>query len=61
MLSDKFRYVAMDFETTGLDVSKDEAIEIWIVEIDINWNIVKQFKSFLKPEKNISELKSLVA
>ena len=61
MLSDKYRYVAMDFETTWLDVSKDEAIQIWIVEIDINWNIVNQYKSFLKPEKNISELKSLVA
>lgn len=61
MLSDKYRYVAMDFETTWLDVLKDEAIQIWIVEIDINWNIVNQFKSFLKPEKNISELKSLVA
>ena len=61
MLSGKYRYVAMDFETTWLDVSKDEAIQIWIVEIDMNWNILNQFKSFLKPEKNISELKSLVA
>ena len=61
MLSDKFRYVAMDFETTGLDLSKDEAIQIWIVEIDTDWNVVKQFKSFIKPEKNISELKNLVA
>ena len=61
MLSDKFRYVAMDFETTWLDVSKDEAIQIWIVEIDLNWNVVNQYKSFLKPEKPVSELKNLVA
>ena len=61
MLSNKFRYVAMDFETTWLDVSKDEAIQIWLVEIDVNWNIVNQYKSFLKPEKPVSELKSLVA
>ncbi len=61
MLSDKYRYVAMDFETTGLDVSKDEAIQIWLVEIDINWNIIKQFKSFVKPQKNIWELKTLVS
>jgi len=61
MLSDKYRYVAMDFETTWLDVSKDEAIQIWLVEIDVNWNIVNQYKSFLKPEKPVSELKSLVA
>ena len=61
MLNNQYRYVAMDFETTGLDVSKDEAIQIWLVEIDINWNVIRQFKSFLKPEKDVSELKSLVA
>ena len=61
MLSENFRYVAMDFETTWLDVSKDDAIQIWLVEIDKDWNIINQFKSFLKPEKNILELKSLVA
>ena len=61
MLNDKFRYVALDFETTGLDVSKDEAIQIWLVEIDVEWKVLNKFKSFLKPEKDVSELKTLVA
>ena len=53
MLSDKFWYVAMDFETTWLDVSKDEAIQIGLVEIDKtacetlrlnrpNWNVIEE-------------------
>ncbi len=61
MLNNEYRYVAMDFETTGLDVKNDEAIQLWIVEIDVNWNIIKQFKSYIKPQKNVEELKSLVA
>ena len=61
MLSDKYRYVAMDFETTGLDLSKDEAIQIWLVEVDIFWNVVRQFKSFIQPDKPVSELKTLVS
>jgi len=61
MLSDKYRYVAMDFETTGLDLSKDEAIQIWLVEVDVFWNVVRQFKSFIQPDKPVSELKTLVS
>lgn len=61
MLNRKYRYVAMDFETTWLDLQKDEAIEIWLVEIDVEWNVINEFKSYIKPEKNITELKSLVA
>ena len=61
MLNKNFRYVAMDFETTGLDPKKDEAIQIWLVEVDINWNVIKEFKSFLKPQKDIKELRDLVA
>ena len=60
MLNNEYRYVAMDFETTGLDVKNDEAIQLWIEEIDVNWNIIKQFKSYIKPQKNVEELKSLV-
>ncbi len=61
MLNKNFRYVALDFETTGLDPKKDEAIQIWLVEIDIDWKIIKEFKSFLKPQKDIKELRDLVA
>lgn len=61
MLNKNFRYVAMDFETTGLDPKKDEAIQIWLVEIDVNGKVIKEFKSFLKPQKDIKELRDLVA
>ncbi len=60
MLNKNFRYVALDFETTWLDVKKDEAIQIWLVEIDIKWNFLKEFKSYIKPQKDISELKNIV-
>lgn len=61
MLNKNFRYIALDFETTGLDPKQDEAIQIWLAEIDENWKLVKEFKSFLKPQKDIKELRDLVA
>jgi DNA polymerase III alpha subunit (gram-positive type) len=61
MLNKNFRYVSMDFETTGLDVNKDEAIQIGLIELDVNGKPIQEFKSFIKPQKDISELKDLVA
>lgn len=61
MLNKNFRYVAIDFETTWLDVKKDEAIQIWLVEIDDKWNFLKEFKSYIKPKKDILELRDIVA
>ena len=60
MLNSQFRYVGIDFETTGLDINKDEPIQIWIIEIDGNGKIIDQFDSLIKPTKDISELKSIV-
>lgn len=34
MLNPHYRYIALDFETTGLDIHSDEPIQIGIVEID---------------------------
>ena len=34
MLNPSYRYIGLDFETTGLDFEKDEPIQIGIVEID---------------------------
>ncbi|HCB52040.1 TPA: hypothetical protein DEP21_05780 [Patescibacteria group bacterium] len=36
MLNSDFRYIGLDFETTGLDPAKDEPIQIGIVEMDIS-------------------------
>lgn len=60
MLNSKYRYVWLDFETTWLDTNKDEPIQIGIVEIDHNLKIIDKFESLIKPNKDISELKSIV-
>ena len=61
MLSKKFRYIWLDFETTWLDLYKDEPIQLWIVEIDVNWNIIDQYQTLLRPEKELKELKNIVS
>lgn len=35
MLSSQYRYIALDFETTGLDLHTDEPIQIGILECDV--------------------------
>lgn len=50
----------MDFETTWLDPSKDEPIQIWIVELDTQGKIIDQFQSLIKPSKKTDELKDIV-
>ena len=61
MLSKKFRYIWLDFETTGLDLLKDEPIQLWIVEIDIEGNVIDQYQTLLRPEKEFKELKNIVS
>lgn len=61
VLSSKYRYIGLDFETTWLDLIKDEPIQLWIVEIDINWNIIDQYQTLLHPEKELKELKNIVS
>lgn len=60
MLNPKYRYIWLDFETTGLDPKKDEPIQIWIVEIDSNGHILHQYSSLIKPAKKTDELKDIV-
>ena len=50
----------MDFETTGLDVNKDEPIQIGIIEIDHTGKIIGEFQSLIKPDKKTDELKHIV-
>ena len=61
MLSKKYRYIWLDFETTGLDLLKDEPIQLWIVEIDIDGNIIDQYQTLLRPQKELKELKNIVS
>ena len=61
VLSSKYRYIWLDFETTWLDLLKDEPIQLWIVEIDVNWNIIGEYKTLLHPQKELKELKNIVS
>ncbi len=61
MLSPAYRYLAFDFETTGLDTKKDEAIQIGIVEFDHTFQIIDTYSSLIKPNKDIKQLKSIVS
>ena len=61
MLSSRYRYIGLDFETTWLDLLKDEPIQLWIVEIDVNWKIIDQYQTLLRPQKELKELKNIVS
>ncbi|MCX6825480.1 MAG: 3'-5' exonuclease [candidate division SR1 bacterium] len=59
-LQNKYKYIGLDFETTGLDVSKDEPIQIGIIELDENGKIIAEYQSLIKPDKKTNELKQIV-
>ena len=61
MLRDNLRFVALDFETTGLDVHNDVPIQIWLLEFDAKGNIIGGFQSLIYPEKTVKELRSIVS
>jgi DNA polymerase III epsilon subunit-like protein len=60
MFNPNYRYIGIDFETTGLDTHKDVPIQIGIVEINANGEIIDTFESLIKPQKDIQELKNIV-
>jgi len=60
LLNNKYRYIGLDFETTGLDITKDEPIQIGIIEIDENGKIIGEYQSLIKPDKKTDELKHIV-
>ena len=55
-----YTYIGLDFETTGLDITKDEPIQIGIVAIDANGKVTDSFQSLIKPNKKTDELKHIV-
>ncbi len=58
--SNHYKYIGLDFETTGLDVNKDEPIQIGIVTLDEQGNVKEKFQSLIKPNKKTDELKHIV-
>ncbi len=60
MLNPDYSYLFLDFETTWLDTIKDDPIQIGCLVIDAEGNELKRFSSWIKPNKPINELKSIV-
>lgn len=60
LLNNKYRYIWLDFETTGLDITKDEPIQIGIIEFDGEGKIIGEYQSLIKPDKKTDELKHIV-
>ncbi|MCX6822676.1 MAG: 3'-5' exonuclease [candidate division SR1 bacterium] len=58
--SKQYKYIGLDFETTGLDITKDEPIQIGIATLDENGNIKEKFQTLIKPNKKTDELKHIV-
>lgn len=50
MLNPAYRYVSLDFETTGLDTQKDHIIQVGVVLFDDTGKIVDEFVSLIRPE-----------
>lgn len=50
MLNPAYRYVSLDFETTGLDTQKDHIIQVWVVLFDTTGKIIDEFVSLVRPE-----------
>lgn len=55
------KYIAFDFETTWIDLNKDEPIQIWIIVFNNKFEIINTYSSLIKPKKDIKELKDIVS
>jgi len=54
------KYIIYDLETTGLDHTKDQPIEIGIIKIDDITKEIEEYDIFIKPQQPISdEIKNL--
>lgn len=60
MLTPTYNYLFLDFETTGLDTTKDEPIQIGLLLIDAQGNTVNTYSSLIKPSHRSEELKTIV-
>ena len=60
MLNPAYKYLFLDFETTGLDTTKDEPIQIGILSLNPQGEVVNSFSSLIKPSRQTEELKTIV-
>lgn len=55
-----WRYIIVDLETTGLDTTKDEPVQIGMLVFNEHFEIVHSFSSYIKPATRSSDLKEIV-
>lgn len=48
----------LDTETTGINLFQDHVLEIGAILVDDNYEIVKEFHSYIKPDRDVSFSKS---
>ncbi len=59
LLREDLKYIVLDFETTWTDKKYDEIIQIWIIEYDYTWTVIREFSSFCKPQ-NTEKLHDII-
>jgi len=60
MLSPVYRYLSLDFETTGLDTQKDDIIQLWVCVFSEKGEVVEEFSSLIQPENTV-DLKTITS
>lgn len=53
-------YIVVDCETTGLDTTHDEPIQIGLVQFDHNFTILATYSSYIRPSQPEKELAEIV-
>ena len=53
-------YIAIDFETTGLDPQKDEPIQIGLIQMDYDREIIQQYQTYIRPLIPLDQLSQTV-
>lgn len=60
-LSSNYKYLFLDFETTGLDVSSDFPIQIALIQTDHNLKVLQSYTSYISLPESIKRLRSNVS
>ncbi len=55
-----WRYLTIDFETTWLDTTKDEPVQIGMLVFNERFEIIHKFSSYIKPDTHSGDLKEVV-
>lgn len=60
-LNNQYRYLFLDFETTGLDVTTDYPIQIALIEVDHTFAVQKSYNSYITLPTNSDSLRTNIS